>query len=106
AILVNVIDPVVAKVFQQSKSGEHIGIIGTKGTIKSGVYRKKIHDLNPLLKVSSMATPLLAPMIEEGFINDRISRTVLESYLSDKKLKGIDSIILACTHYPLIKNEI
>lgn len=106
AILINVIDPVVEKVHQQSKPGDHVGIIGTKGTIKSGVYRKKLRAFNELLNVSSMATPLLAPMIEEGFINDKISQTVLESYLTDKKLEAIDAIILACTHYPLIKDEI
>ncbi len=106
AILVNVIDPVVEKVYQQSKTGDHVGIIGTKGTIKSGVYRKKLRALNEELNVSSLATPLLAPMIEEGFINDKISQTVLESYLTDKKLNAIDAIILACTHYPLIKDEI
>jgi len=106
AILVNVIDPVVETVHKQSQPGNHVGIIGTKGTIKSGVYRKKLRALNEKLNVSSMATPLLAPMIEEGFINDKISQTVLESYLTDKKLHAIDAIILACTHYPLIKDEI
>lgn len=106
AILINVIDPVVEKVNSTAKKGDHVGIIGTKGTIKSGIYRKKLTALNDDLAVSSMATPLLAPMIEEGFINDKISKTVLESYLTDGKLKEIDSIILACTHYPLIKDEI
>lgn len=106
AILVNVIDPVVAYVNEHSKKNDHVGIIGTKGTIRTGVYRKKLNHINPSLNVSSMATPLLAPMIEEGFINDKISRTVLESYLNDQKLKDINSIILACTHYPLIKDEI
>lgn len=106
AILINVIDPVVEKVHKEAKQNDHIGIIGTKGTIKSGIYRKKLKELNDDLEVSSMATPLLAPMIEEGFINDKISKTVLESYLTDNKLKDINSIILACTHYPLIKDEI
>lgn len=106
AILINVIDPVVEKVNSTAKKGDHVGIIGTKGTIKSGIYRKKLKALNDELEVSSMATPLLAPMIEEGFINDKISKTVLESYLTDAKLRSINSIILACTHYPLIKDEI
>src|SRR5690606_21407035 len=63
-------------------------------------------ELNPALKVKSLATPLLAPMIEEGFYENNISHTVIESYLSSPKLKNIDALILACTHYPLIKREI
>lgn len=105
ALLVNVIDPVIEEVVRLFK-GNHIGVIGTKGTIASGVYKKKILAAAPHLKVSSLATPLLAPMIEEGFINDKISQTVVDSYLSNKKLKGIEAIILACTHYPLIKRQI
>ena len=105
AILVNVIDPVIEEIVNSFK-GKHIGVIGTKGTISSGTYRKKLLEAAPHLKVSSLATPLLAPMIEEGFINDKISQTVVDSYLSDKKLKSIEAIILACTHYPLIKKQI
>lgn len=105
ALLINVIDPVIEEIVQTFK-GKHIGVIGTKGTISSGMYKKKLNELAPGLKVSSLATPLLAPMIEEGFINDKISQTVVDSYLSDKKLKGVEAIVLACTHYPLIKKQI
>jgi len=105
ALVINVIDPVVAEVLSKKKL-EHIGVIGTKGTIKSDIYAKKIKQGNPALHVSSLATPLLAPMIEEGFFNNKISRTVIDSYLSRPKLKKIDLLILACTHYPLIKKEI
>ena len=54
----------------------------------------------------SLATPLLAPMIEEGFFNNRISQTIINSYLSNWRFKGIQALVLACTHYPLIKKEI
>ena len=54
----------------------------------------------------ALATPLLVPMIEEGFFNNKISRAVIDSYLSRPKLKKIDALILGCTHYPLIKKEI
>lgn len=101
----NVIDPVVKHIANNAHY-QRIGVIGTKATISSDVYARKINELNPELKVKSLATPLLAPMIEEGFYENNISHTVIESYLSSPKLKNIDALILACTHYPLIKREI
>jgi len=101
--IVNVIDPVVRYLSKETNS-KKVGIIGTKGTINSGVYSKKIKEKNPNTEVSTLATPLLAPMIEEGFINDTISQTVINNYLENPALKGIEKIILACTHYPLIEN--
>ena len=70
------------------------------------MYPKKIQQLKPNTQVVSLATPLLAPMVEEGFFNDRLSRTVIESYLSNKALNKIQKLILACTHYPLIQEAI
>jgi glutamate racemase len=105
AIIVNVIDPVVEHVCTQSKS-KSVGVIGTKATIKTDIYAKKLKAKNKKLNVSSLATPLLAPMIEEGFFNNKISKTIINDYLSRPKLKGVDSLILGCTHYPLIKPEI
>lgn len=113
ALVVNVIDPVVNKILQgnagaQSAEKKHrkVGVIGTKGTIKSGIHAKKIVAADKSIEVSGLATPLLVPMIEEGFFNNKISRTVINSYLSRPKLNHIDALILGCTHYPLIKNEI
>lgn len=103
--VINVIDPVVEKV-TQNKTISHVGVIGTKGTIKSNIYEKKIKKAKNSLQVTSLATPLLAPMIEEGFFDNTISKTIINSYLSKPKLRKIDSIILGCTHYPLIKKEI
>mgnify|MGYP003575588578 CR=1 FL=1 len=103
--IINVIDPVVENVVS-SGTYKNIGVIGTKATIKSNVYAEKIRAAEPSLHVASQATPLLAPMIEEGFFNNNISHTLINSYLSVRKLKGIDSLILACTHYPLIKAEV
>lgn len=102
-IVVNVIDPLVEHVLQTEL--KHVGVIGTKRTIESNLYAKKIKK-NSKKNVSSLATPLLAPMIEEGFFNNKISQTVINSYLSKANLKNIDSLILGCTHYPLIKKEI
>lgn len=103
--IINVIDPVVNLLANSTQYGR-IGVIGTKSTIRSDIYAKKFKEINPKIQVSSLATPLLAPMIEEGFFNNNISKTVINSYLSSAKLKKIDSLILACTHYPLIKPEI
>ena len=101
----NVINPVVAEVVKQC-SKYNIGVIGTKTTIQSNIYEKEIKALCNSAKVSSLATPLLAPMIEEGFINENISHTIIKNYLSNIKLANIDHLILACTHYPLIHQEI
>ena len=101
----NVIDPVVSEIVKVCTE-YNIGVIGTKATIGSDIYAKKIKNMCKSAKVYSLATPLLAPMIEEGFINEEISHTVIANYLSHPKLKNIDHLILACTHYPLIQSEI
>ncbi len=105
AIIVNVVDPVI-NLLKRHKEYQKIGVIGTKGTIETGIYKNSIHSFSKNSIVKSLATPLLCPMIEEGFIDDKISQTVINSYLSDNRLSDIDSIILACTHYPLIKKQI
>lgn len=102
--LIDVILP-VAK-FLQSSSYEKVGVIATKGTIGSGIYSKRINELSPEIEVSSLATPLLAPMIEEAFFDNNISHTVINEYLSHQKLEKIQALILGCTHYPLIETEI
>ncbi len=103
--VINVIDPVALYVSQKFKK-QRIGVIGTKGTIASRVYVNRIEKLNKSLKVISNATPLLASMIEEGFYNNQISQTIINSYLSKPNFKDIDALILACTHYPLIRKEV
>ena len=103
--IINVIDPVVAEVVKICKNYK-IGVIGTKATISSNAYEKKIKTLCSNAKIYSLPTPLLAPMIEEGFINETISNTIIDNYLSNKRLANIDHLILACTHYPLIHQEI
>jgi glutamate racemase len=105
AIVVDVINPVIDFVIN-GMSIKKVGIIGTKATINSGTYFKKISELNDKIKVASLSTPLLVPMIEEGFIFDDISNAIIRSYLSKDELKDIDALILGCTHYPIIKNQI
>lgn len=103
--VINVIDPMIERVIEDA-SIHHVGIIATKTTISSGVYQEKLSRRKPTVQYSALATPLLAPMIEEGFYNNNISKTVLENYLRRPELQNIDALILACTHYPLIKHEI
>ncbi|HRI00053.1 MAG TPA: glutamate racemase [Saprospiraceae bacterium] len=103
--VINVIDPMVERVVSDANL-HHVGIIATLTTIRSGVYQEKLTRRRPDLKYSALATPLLAPMIEEGFFENNISNAVLHEYLDSEILDGIDSLILACTHYPLIKKEI
>lgn len=105
ALAVNVIDPVIDAVSQNTEARK-IGIIGTKGTINSGTYKVKLIQRNARLEVKSLATPLLVPMIEEGFIFDDISNAIIRTYLSREELQAIDTLILGCTHYPIIKNQI
>ena len=103
-ILIDVIDPVVE--YLGTKNFAKVGVIGTKRTISSGTYENKVKERSPATSVVSMATPLLVPMIEEGFIFDDISNAIIRTYLSDKSLEGIQALILGCTHYPIIKNQI
>ena len=105
AVVVDVINPVINYVVN-NPSIKNIGVIGTKGTINSGTYTRKIKDLNNNIRVASLPTPLFVPMIEEGFIFDDISNAIIRSYLSKEELKDIDTLILGCTHYPIIKNQI
>ena len=103
-LIMDVINPVVEYV--ASRDFSRIGVIGTKRTITSGTYEKKIRDARPAATIASLATPLLVPMIEEGFIFDDISNAIIRTYLSDKRLEKISALILGCTHYPIIRNQI
>lgn len=105
ALVVNVIDPVVDFVALHH-AGEKIGVIGTKRTIRSNIYEAKLRAKSKGLTVSSLATPLLAPMIEEGFFNNTISDKIIEEYLGNEVLQDINAIVLGCTHYPLIKEQV
>jgi len=103
-IIIDVINPVVD--YLANRNFTRIGVIGTKRTISSGTYEDKLKVKAPGTTVISMATPLLVPMIEEGFIFDDISNAIIRTYLSNQSLAGIQALILGCTHYPIIKNQI
>lgn len=100
----NVVDPVVAHL--AGRNDRKIGVIGTKGTIGSHVYRDRIKAQLPKVEVVEKATSLLASMIEEGFHDNTISQAVIQAYLEDSQFHDLDCLVPACTHYPIIKDEI
>ena len=104
-LVVNVIDPVVGY-YSEKLAPARVGVIGTKATIRSGAYEKSIRRQNPDAEVVSLATPLFVPMIEEGFIFDDISNAIIRAYLSQEPIHSVEALILGCTHYPIIKNQI
>jgi len=105
AKIINVIDPMVDYV-ADSFPDRKIGLIGTKQTIISNIYEQKLTEIGKGIELASLATPLLVPMIEEGFVHDRISHDVIERYMNNEIFEDISALILGCTHYPLIKDEI
>lgn len=105
AHIINVIDPMIKWVVDHY-AGRRVGLIGTKRTVQSGVYLRKLNELGKQIELRSLATPLLAPMIEEGFFNNQISHDIIGQYLADPMLSDIEALILACTHYPLVREEI
>lgn len=103
-LIFDVINPVIDYVTTQ-KHIQHIGVIGTNATISSSIYKTHINSIRKDIKVTSLATPLLANLIEEDN-KELYKRGIIESYLKNEKLKNIDSLILGCTHYPLIEKQI
>ena len=100
-----VITPAVDRAVASTVTGS-IGIIGTRATIRSGIYDKKIKEQAPEYRVFSKACPLLVPLVEEGWINARETKMILRKYLSPLRQKQIDTLVLGCTHYPLLKDLI
>lgn len=103
--IIEVICPAVDQAVQQTRSGR-IGIIGTRATIRSTIYEQKITRMRDDLKVFSQPCPLLVPLVEEGWINKRETKMIIRRYLQPLKNKQIDTLVLGCTHYPLLKNLI
>jgi glutamate racemase len=79
-----------------------VGIIGTSGTIKSGAYERAIRALAPDVRVIARACPLFVPLVEEGWIDHPATRQVVETYLAPLQAERVDTVVLGCTHYPLL----
>ncbi len=100
-----VIEPGIREALNVTRTGR-IGVIGTRATISSNIYQKKLKALNPDVEVFSCPCPLFVPLVEEGWIDDPITYKVARRYLDNLKKEDIDTLILGCTHYPLIKDVI
>lgn len=95
-----------AKVAAQTTQNGKIGVIGTEGTIRSEIYTKTIHRENKDAQVMGRACPLFVPLVEEGWIKDPVTVAVAERYLQPFKESDIDTLILGCTHYPLLRSTV
>jgi glutamate racemase len=100
--VIGVIEPGARAAVGATRSG-HIGVIGTVGTIKSGAYERAIRELDPSVLITARACPLLVPLVEEGYTDRPASRLIARDYLDPMRDAGIDSLVLGCTHYPLLK---
>jgi len=84
----------------------HIGVIGTRATIHSGAYERALHSLHPSVRVTTRACPLLVPLIEEGWLQTAITDQIITQYIGPLVDDGIDTLVLGCTHYPLLRTAI
>ncbi|MBA3014236.1 MAG: glutamate racemase [Proteobacteria bacterium] len=103
----DVINPAVTRVVEivrQAGKKMKVGIIGTRATVKSGVYARKIESIVPECRVISQECPLLVPLVEEGWLDKRETKMILRRYLHPLRIHQVDALVLGCTHYPLLKN--
>lgn len=103
--VVGVVEPGARAAISRSTSMK-IGVIGTQGTIASGEYQSAIHALNPDAEVYTKACPMFVPLAEEGWTHGPVPEQVAQAYLSDLVQEDIDTLVLGCTHYPLLEDVI
>jgi len=100
--VIGVVEPGVLAALRATRSGR-IGVIGTEATIGSGAYTRALRAQSPAVEVFTRACPLFVPLAEEGWTEGSVARGVAETYLASLARSGIDTLILGCTHYPLLK---
>lgn len=105
APVIGVIEP-GARAALEATRNRHIGVIGTRATIRSGAYERALRATDDNVRVSSRACPLLVPLIEEGLLDDDVTDRVIVRYLEPILADGIDTLVLGCTHYPLLTSAI
>jgi glutamate racemase len=103
--IIGVIEPGVKRAVSASKK-KKIGVIGTEATIQSGAYTKALKAEDPRVEVYSRACPLFVPLAEEGWTDNPVVEMTVQAYLGSLRQSGIDTLILGCTHYPLLKKAI
>jgi glutamate racemase len=103
--VIGVIEPGARAAVRATKNG-HIGVIGTAGTIKSGAYERALRAFEPSLRVTARACPLFVPLVEEGWVDHEATRLVAREYLAPILAEEVDTLVLGCTHYPLLKQVI
>lgn len=103
--IVGVIEPGSRAASRASRSG-HVGVIGTHGTIASHAYDRAIHAIDPNVRVEAKACPLFVPFVEEGWTEHAALQLVANEYLRPLAATGVDTLVLGCTHYPLLKSVI
>lgn len=103
--VIGVIKP-AAKFAAEETKNKRIGIIGTRATVSSGAYTREIRKINPDAEIFADPCPLLVPIIEEGLLNHPIAKMAVEEYLMGLKEKDLDTLILGCTHYPMLSDLI
>ncbi len=96
-----VVSPAVAKAAEVTKG--RVGVIGTRGTVASGVYTEKMAKIAPKVKVFGQPAPLFVPLVEEGWAGSKEAASIANEYLRPLRLRRIDTLILGCTHYPFLK---
>jgi len=87
----------------RASHGEKLGVIGTQATIRSGAYQNALHALSPSARPHLAACPLFVPLVEEGWLHSPVTRSVAQRYLLPLKRRGVKTLVLGCTHYPLLK---
>jgi len=105
APVIGVIEPAAQEAVRRSRNGR-IGVIGTAGTVASGAYDRALLELLPQARIWSAACPLFVPLAEEGFAEHPATALVVKEYVRPIKESDVDTLILACTHYPLLKRAI
>ncbi len=100
--VVGVIEPGARAAIARTRNGR-VGVIGTEATIASGAYTRALRALAPDVELYTRPCPLLVPLAEEGWVDGEIPRGVVERYLRTLQKSGIDTLVLGCTHYPLLK---
>ena len=103
--IIGVVEPGARAALDVTMS-KRIGVIGTEATIRSAMYEKIIHRIDPEASVTGKACPLFVPLVEEGFAKHHVTREIIDFYLSSFLETDIDSLILGCTHYPLLRSRI